>query len=161
MTSDHLAEVFEPVGVCPLGLTTHEQIGRIVSARVMRDEQGSSRGYGFVSFRTPEEGEIFDVLRAPAESRKAAKAVATMSGTIVSRQKITVTLHEPRKLRPEKMAERQVQGISVGHGRPTSMNRRSSSPIRTDRKARSARSSYDLRVGQRHGWNQADHLKGV
>lgn len=35
---------------------TFSQFGRVISARVMRDDHQRSRGYGFVSFYTPEEG---------------------------------------------------------------------------------------------------------
>ncbi|KIR32432.1 hypothetical protein I352_05259 [Cryptococcus deuterogattii MMRL2647] len=75
---------------------TFSQFGRIISARVMRDDHQRSRGYGFVSFYTPEE---------------AACAVKAMNGTQFGRQVLSVTLHEPRKLRPEKIAERVAQGL--------------------------------------------------
>nr|ODN81175.1 hypothetical protein L203_05681 [Cryptococcus depauperatus CBS 7841] len=70
---------------------TFSQFGRVVSARVMRDDLQRSRGYGFVSFYTPEE---------------AANAIKAMNGAEFGSQILSVTLHEPRKLRPEKIAER-------------------------------------------------------
>ncbi|KAK4688223.1 hypothetical protein P7C73_g1892, partial [Tremellales sp. Uapishka_1] len=93
-------------------------IGKIISARIMRDDVGKSRGYGFVSFDTPEE---------------AAKAILVMNGARVGSQTISVTLHEPRKLRPEKIAEREAQGL------PRRSSRQSLSPIRGDSFERGSR----------------------
>ncbi|KAK8869837.1 hypothetical protein IAR55_000405 [Kwoniella newhampshirensis] len=100
-------------------------LGRVISARVMRDEYGRSRGYGFVSFYTPEQ---------------AANAIQVMNGTTVGSQQISVTLHEPRKLRPEKIAEKAVHGLPTTLGRhDPSAPRRSMSPIRTFKTGRSRR----------------------
>ncbi|KAJ7689427.1 hypothetical protein B0H17DRAFT_1295651 [Mycena rosella] len=65
------------------GLFTHfRQFGQIVSARVMRNENGESRGFGFVSYQTPDQ---------------ASAALHAMNG---------VLLHEPKQLRQEKLAQR-------------------------------------------------------
>lgn len=104
------------------------QLGRIISARVMRDENGASRGYGFVSFYTPEEGEHPLFSPIARLSRVAAHAIATMNGTMVGKQVISVTLHEPRKVRPEKLAERRASISPVAYGRSKVISRRSSSP---------------------------------
>ncbi|EIW69665.1 hypothetical protein TREMEDRAFT_30506, partial [Tremella mesenterica DSM 1558] len=110
INSDFLKHLFEPMG-------------RIVSAKVMRDDLGRSRGYGFVSFQSPE---------------MAAAAIAQFNGTTVGRQQIQVTLHEPRKLRPEKIAERKALGLPASFGRASGQRARSStSPQRTDAKWRS------------------------
>ncbi|KAL7423910.1 hypothetical protein Q5752_001495 [Cryptotrichosporon argae] len=97
-------------------LELFQKLGRVVSARVMRDDHGRSRGYGFVSFETPEE---------------AANAIRHMHGKTVGNQQIAVTLHEPRKVRPEKIAERQAAGTAVNYGRRATSGRLT--PPRTDR----------------------------
>nr|XP_019042715.1 hypothetical protein I302_08421 [Kwoniella bestiolae CBS 10118]OCF21645.1 hypothetical protein I302_08421 [Kwoniella bestiolae CBS 10118] len=97
-------------------------VGQVVSARVMRDDQGRSKGYGFVSFYSPEQ---------------AANAIARLHDQKLGRSTISVTLHEPRKLRPEKIAERVAHGLPVAYGRQSSsLPRRSMSPVRTDRVGR-------------------------
>ncbi|KAF8652354.1 hypothetical protein AX16_004384 [Volvariella volvacea WC 439] len=74
------------------GLFTHfRQFGQIVSARVMRNENGESRGFGFVSFQTPEQ---------------AAAAMHAMNGVQLGSKQIVVRLHEPKQLRQEKLAQR-------------------------------------------------------
>ncbi|OXC69792.1 hypothetical protein AYX13_01559 [Cryptococcus neoformans] len=100
---------------------TFSQFGRVISARVMRDDHQRSRGYGFVSFYTPEE---------------AACAVKAMNGTQFGRQILSVTLHEPRKLRPEKIAERIAQGLIHRQAMSPHLARRSSSPIKSRRSFR-------------------------
>ncbi|PFH50621.1 hypothetical protein AMATHDRAFT_144718 [Amanita thiersii Skay4041] len=74
------------------GLFTHfRQFGQIVSARVMRNENGESRGFGFVSYQTPEQ---------------AATAMHSMNGVQLGSKQIVVRLHEPKQLRQEKLAQR-------------------------------------------------------
>lgn len=73
-------------------LFTHfRQFGQIVSARVMRNEAGDSRGFGFVSYQTPEQ---------------AAAAMHAMNGAVLGSKQIVVRLHEPKQLRQEKLAQR-------------------------------------------------------
>ncbi|KAG2008227.1 polyadenylate-binding protein [Coprinopsis cinerea AmutBmut pab1-1] len=73
-------------------LFTHfRRFGQIVSARVMRNEQGESRGFGFVSFQTPEQ---------------ASAALHAMNGAQLGSKQIVVRLHEPKQLRQEKLAHR-------------------------------------------------------
>ncbi|EJC98246.1 uncharacterized protein FOMMEDRAFT_171180 [Fomitiporia mediterranea MF3/22] len=67
------------------------QFGQIVSARVMRDESGRSRGFGFVSYQTPDQ---------------AALALHSMNGVVLGQKQIVVRLHEPKQLRQEKLAAR-------------------------------------------------------
>ncbi|KAK2461225.1 hypothetical protein APHAL10511_006752 [Amanita phalloides] len=67
------------------------QFGSIVSARVMRNENGDSRGFGFVSFQTPEQ---------------ATAAMHAMNGVQLGSKQIVVRLHEPKQLRQEKLAQR-------------------------------------------------------
>ncbi|PIL23425.1 hypothetical protein GSI_14736 [Ganoderma sinense ZZ0214-1] len=86
------------------GLFTHfRQFGQIVSARVMRNEQGDSRGFGFVSFQTPDQ---------------AAGAMNSMNGVTLGSKQLVVRLHEPKQLRQEKLAQR--FGGHNGHPRSSS-----------------------------------------
>ncbi|KAJ9477815.1 putative Polyadenylate-binding protein, cytoplasmic and nuclear (putative) [Pseudozyma hubeiensis] len=68
-----------------------KKFGHIVSARVMRDHDGKSREFGFVSFT------------APDEARQALKA---MDNAKIRTKKITVRLHEPKTMRQEKLNAR-------------------------------------------------------
>ncbi|KAG9006967.1 hypothetical protein FRB93_008233 [Tulasnella sp. JGI-2019a] len=73
-------------------LFTHfRNYGQIVSARVMRTESGASRGFGFVSFHTPDQ---------------ASHAMNVMNGALLGTKAIAVRLHEPKQLRQEKLATR-------------------------------------------------------
>ncbi|KAF5379227.1 hypothetical protein D9615_005867 [Tricholomella constricta] len=67
------------------------QFGQIVSARVMRNESGESRGFGFVSYQTPSQ---------------AAAAMHAMNGVQLGTKQVVVRLHEPKQLRQEKLAQR-------------------------------------------------------
>ncbi|KAG9019334.1 hypothetical protein FRB90_003740 [Tulasnella sp. 427] len=71
--------------------TTFRRFGHIVSARVMRTESGQSRGFGFVSYQTPDQ---------------ASGAMNAMNGTNLGTKPIIVRLHEPKQLRQEKLANR-------------------------------------------------------
>ncbi|KAG9029416.1 hypothetical protein FS837_003564 [Tulasnella sp. UAMH 9824] len=71
--------------------TSFRRFGHIVSARVMRTETGQSRGFGFVSYQTPDQ---------------AASAMSAMNGTTLGTKAIIVRLHEPKQLRQEKLANR-------------------------------------------------------
>ncbi|KIJ61840.1 hypothetical protein HYDPIDRAFT_115313 [Hydnomerulius pinastri MD-312] len=74
------------------GLFTHfRQFGQIVSARVMRNENGDSRGFGFVSYQTPDQ---------------ASAAMHAMNGALLGSKQLVVRLHEPKQLRQEKLAQR-------------------------------------------------------
>ncbi|QRW05487.1 RNA recognition motif protein [Ceratobasidium sp. AG-Ba] len=73
-------------------LFTHfKQFGQIVSARVMRNDAGQSRGFGFVSFQTPEQANA---------------ALQAMNGVFLGSKQIAVRLHEPKQLRQEKLQQR-------------------------------------------------------
>ncbi|KAM5533758.1 hypothetical protein V8D89_012533 [Ganoderma adspersum] len=86
------------------GLFTHfRQFGQIVSARVMRNEQGESRGFGFVSYQTPDQ---------------ASAAMNAMNGATLGAKQLVVRLHEPKQLRQEKLAQR--FGGHNGHPRSSS-----------------------------------------
>ncbi|RIA95269.1 hypothetical protein C1645_493582 [Glomus cerebriforme] len=64
--------------------------GRIISARVMRDQEtGNSKGFGFVSYTSAEEAD---------------KAKSSMHGKTLGTKQIVVRLHEPKKLREAKLA---------------------------------------------------------
>ncbi|KAF5389609.1 hypothetical protein D9757_004233 [Collybiopsis confluens] len=80
------------------------QFGQIVSARVMRNENGESRGFGFVSFQAPDQ---------------AAAAMHGMNGATLGSKQVVVRLHEPKQLRQEKLAQR-FGGGGNGHPRTAS-----------------------------------------
>ncbi|CDR88537.1 related to polyadenylate-binding protein 3 [Sporisorium scitamineum] len=70
---------------------TFKAFGHIVSARVMRDNDGKSREFGFVSFKVAED---------------ATQALQAMDNAKLGSKKITVRLHEPKTMRQEKLAAR-------------------------------------------------------
>ncbi|KZO91057.1 hypothetical protein CALVIDRAFT_547384 [Calocera viscosa TUFC12733] len=90
-----------------------KHFGRIVSARVMRNDQGTSKGFGFVSYQTPEE---------------ASQALHVMDGTMLNNKQIVVRLHEPKALRQEKLRER-FAGAKRGQGQRQSGG---ASPVHSD-----------------------------
>lgn len=67
------------------------KFGKIVSARVMRDDAGNSREFGFVSFTQAED---------------ASRALHAMHNTKFGTKTITVRLHEPKRMRQEKLANK-------------------------------------------------------
>lgn len=71
--------------------TMFKAFGRIVSARVMRDDQGASREFGFVSYTSPED---------------AAKALNAMNNTLQGSKLMTVRLHEPKRVRQDKLSHK-------------------------------------------------------
>uniref|UniRef100_A0A6B2LIH3 RRM domain-containing protein n=1 Tax=Arcella intermedia TaxID=1963864 RepID=A0A6B2LIH3_9EUKA len=72
---------------------TREGYGEIVSVKIMRDGQGNSKGFGFISFGTPQ---------------GAAMALKEMDGYPLpgSRKPLYVTYHEPKALHQRKLALR-------------------------------------------------------
>ncbi|KIO22878.1 hypothetical protein M407DRAFT_78768 [Tulasnella calospora MUT 4182] len=85
--------------------TSFRRFGHIVSARVMRTETGQSRGFGFVSYQTPDQ---------------ASGALSAMNGTTLGTKAIIVRLHEPKQLRQEKLATRYSAGGRNPHPRSAS-----------------------------------------
>ncbi|KAH9855373.1 hypothetical protein C2E23DRAFT_883314 [Lenzites betulinus] len=86
------------------GLFSHFRVfGSIVSARVMRNEAGESRGFGFVSYQTPDQANA---------------AMNAMNGCVIGSKALVVRLHEPKQLRQEKLAQR--FGGHNGHPRSSS-----------------------------------------
>ncbi|KIY47503.1 hypothetical protein FISHEDRAFT_45229 [Fistulina hepatica ATCC 64428] len=75
-----------------------KDFGQIVSARVMRNDAGESRGFGFVSFQYPDQ---------------AAAAMRAMNGVQIGSKQIVVRLHEPKQLRQEKLAARYAGKVSI------------------------------------------------
>jgi polyadenylate-binding protein len=70
-------------------LEAFQSFGNITSARVMSDERGASRGFGFVCFSTPEE---------------ATKAVTEMNGFVLDSKPLYVGLAQRREVRAQKLA---------------------------------------------------------
>ncbi|KAF8328188.1 uncharacterized protein EI90DRAFT_3017830 [Cantharellus anzutake] len=81
--------------------TYFRPFGQIVSARVMRGDNGVSRGFGFVSFQTPDQASL---------------AMHSMNGQILGGKQIQVRLHEPKQLRQEKLAQRFATGGPLRRG---------------------------------------------
>ncbi|CAE6395900.1 unnamed protein product [Rhizoctonia solani] len=82
-------------------LFTHfKPFGQIVSARVMRNDAGQSRGFGFVSYQT-------------------SAALQAMNGIFLGSKQIAVRLHEPKQLRQEKLQQRFSPRTRSGATSPT------------------------------------------
>jgi len=67
--------------------------GNIYSAKIMTDEKGNSRGFGFVCYNTPEEAQ---------------RAITEMNSRILQscQKPLYVALHEPKEIRRQKLAQR-------------------------------------------------------
>ncbi|UZJ52645.1 hypothetical protein CBS101457_001965 [Exobasidium rhododendri] len=68
-----------------------KRFGKIVSARVMRGDNGASREFGFVSFQSSED---------------ATRALRTMNQTMQGSKEMIVRLHEPKNVRQEKLSHK-------------------------------------------------------
>ncbi|KAH9856914.1 hypothetical protein C2E23DRAFT_721064 [Lenzites betulinus] len=65
-----------------------EHLGNITSAKVMRDEKGTSKGFGFVCFSSPDE---------------ATKAVADMNNKMIGTKPLYVSLAQRREVRRQQL----------------------------------------------------------
>ncbi|KZT08407.1 polyadenylate binding protein [Laetiporus sulphureus 93-53] len=65
-----------------------EPFGTITSAKVMRDDKGTSKGFGFVCFSSPDE---------------ATKAVAEMNNKMIGSKPLYVSLAQPREVRRQQL----------------------------------------------------------
>lgn len=74
-----------------------ESYGKITSAKVMRDDNGRSKGFGFVCFEKPEE---------------AAKAVTEMSGKMISAKPLYVALAQRKEERKAQLASQFMQKLA-------------------------------------------------
>ena len=70
----------------------------------MRGDNGVSRGFGFVSFQTPDQANL---------------AMHSMNGQMLGTKQIQVRLHEPKQYRQEKLALRFASGGSIRRGTPS------------------------------------------
>lgn len=79
------------------------QFGAIKSARIMVDEKGNSRGFGFVCYSTPEEAQ---------------RAIAEMNTRILQgcTKPLYVALHEPKEVRRHKLLQRHNSRTQVRAG---------------------------------------------
>jgi polyadenylate-binding protein len=79
--------------------------GEIKSIKIMQDEKGVSRGFGFVCFTTPEEAQ---------------RSVTEMNGRILTgcTKPLYVALHEPKEMRRHKLAARHATGGRPGQNGP-------------------------------------------
>lgn len=76
-SDDKLRNIFTPYGT-------------ITSAKIMKDNRGISKGFGFVCFATPEE---------------ATKAVSELNGKMVAKKPLYVALHERKEVRRSKLEQ--------------------------------------------------------
>ncbi|TFL07477.1 hypothetical protein BDV98DRAFT_557918 [Pterulicium gracile] len=74
--------------------TEFEPFGTITSCKVMRDEKGSSKGFGFVCFSTPDE---------------ATKAVAEMNNKMIGSKPLYVSLAQRREVRRQQLENQVAQ----------------------------------------------------
>lgn len=76
----------------------------------MRNENGESRGFGFVSYQNPEAGMWSVFLKRSIRSfsldYSASSAMRAMNGATVGLKPLIVRLHEPKQLRADKLAQR-------------------------------------------------------
>lgn len=75
----------------------------------MRNENGDSRGFGFVSYQTPDQGKhqsFFYRFTSQYFISIAAAALHAMNGAQLGSKQVVVRLHEPKQLRQEKLAQR-------------------------------------------------------
>lgn len=74
----------------------------------MRNENGESRGFGFVSYQTPDQGknQNSSLFSHIDPSLIATAAMHGMNGVQLGSKQIVVRLHEPKQLRQEKLAHR-------------------------------------------------------
>jgi polyadenylate-binding protein len=75
----------------------------------MRNENGESRGFGFVSFQTPDQGPLGPYFRRIFVLKSfdlACAAMRGMNGVLLGSKQLVVRLHEPKQLRQEKLAAR-------------------------------------------------------
>lgn len=89
VTDDELREAFVPCGA-------------ITSSRVMKDEAGASRGFGFVCFATPEE---------------ATKAVTDMNGKLLNGKPVYVALAQRKEVRRAQLEAQHAQRAAGPPGR--------------------------------------------
>jgi len=84
--------------------------GTIHSAKIMTDTNGNSRGFGFVSYNTPEEAQ---------------RAISETNGRILQscQKPLYVALHEPKEIRRQKLAQRYsgARGSKVIRNSPVQM----------------------------------------
>ncbi|GMH35378.1 hypothetical protein BSKO_03246 [Bryopsis sp. KO-2023] len=81
--------------------TLFEKFGTITSAKVMTDEAGKSRGFGFVCFGTTEE---------------ASKAMSEMNGQLEDGQQLYVGLAQPKEVRQAELARQRMANLGIGAG---------------------------------------------
>ncbi|GMH38270.1 hypothetical protein BSKO_06154 [Bryopsis sp. KO-2023] len=77
------------------------EFGQITSAKVMLDESGRSRGFGFVCFSSTEE---------------ALKAMTEMSNRVVGEQALYVALAQPKEARQAELQRQRLAGLGMAVG---------------------------------------------
>lgn len=72
--------------------------GTITSCKIMTDERGNSKGFGFVCFSSPEESN---------------KALTEMNGKMIVNKPLYVAVHQPKELRRQQLETQHFQRNSV------------------------------------------------
>lgn len=93
----HLAPLMDDAGLTEL----FEKYGNITSAKVMTDENGKSKCFGFVCFSTVDE---------------ASRALAEMNNTNINGQYIYVALAQPKALRQAQMERERLSRLTMNMG---------------------------------------------
>jgi polyadenylate-binding protein len=83
--------------------TEFGRFGQITSTRIMRNDKGNSKGFGFVCFTTPEE---------------ATKAVTEMHGRVYANKPIYVALAQPKEVRRTHLEAQYAQRSKAGRYPP-------------------------------------------
>jgi polyadenylate-binding protein len=68
--------------------------GTITSCKIMRDDKGASKGFGFVCFQAPDE---------------ATKAVTELNGKMIGSKPLYVSLAQPKDVRQQQLAAQSAQ----------------------------------------------------
>lgn len=85
---------------------TFSPFGTITSARIMRNEDGSSKGFGFVCYSAAEE---------------ATRAMTELHSKVLGNKPLTVTLHQPREIRQQYLAQTRNRGVQPYAGQNMQM----------------------------------------
>lgn len=78
-----------------------EKFGSITSVKIMADDNGKSRGFGFVCFSTVEE---------------ASQALSEMNSQLIDGQQLYVALAQPKEARQAELARQRMASLGLGMG---------------------------------------------
>ena len=75
---------------------TFSPFGTITSARIMRNEDGSSKGFGFVCY---------------SAAGEATRAITELHSKVLGNKPLSVALHQPREIRQQNLADNRSRGV--------------------------------------------------